>query len=91
MATTIPTLTGTDKQIAWANDIRDKRTAELDAMIANIISTGHGNPQGKSAAEIESQGEQYREILLSRTDAGFWIDSKDYGLTMVLNLSLIHI
>ena len=87
MTTALPMITGSDKQVAWANDIREKRITELDEMIANAIATGYGNPQGKSADEIEAQGEKYREILLSRTDAGFWINSRDYGLTTVLQLA----
>jgi hypothetical protein len=67
MTTEMPPLTGTPKQIAWANDIRNSLEAVLDAELARF-------------ADDIAAG--FREILhgvaARQTKADWWINCRDF-------------
>lgn len=81
--TTLPALTGTPKQIAWAEKIRPAKIAEIEANIADLraylTKTGiFGVSDPAQRAEIEA-GIAEREALITKTSAAWWIDRRDTG------------
>ena len=73
---TLPKLQGTEKQIAWAEEIRDKRLAEADAVIAKMLAKTQSYSEQKQN-EVKRQAACVREMLASRDSAAYWIDTRD--------------
>jgi hypothetical protein len=68
--TTLPTLTGSPKQIAWATSIRE---TAINAIEAKIAETG---------IEFNDLQQAVYDFLRGQSDASFWIDnraSRDYA------------
>lgn len=59
----LPKLTGSDKQIAWAHDIR-------------MAAVANGEKLSAMGAKADSL-KLMMDYLLSHTDASFWIDNND--------------
>ncbi len=59
------TLTGTDKQIAWATDIRNRIAADVAALLAKIKCPA------ETAAAITAE-------IVSHTEARWYIDRREY-------------
>lgn len=64
--TELPALTGSEKQIAWATEIRTDRLAAVDRVIAET-TTPH----------ILERRIGERAYLRNVTDAGWWIDRRN--------------
>jgi len=62
-------LTGTDKQIAWAEDIRKKIVQDLEEALAN----------SESAEMLPRALALLGRVVNSHTDAKFWIDGRSVG------------
>jgi hypothetical protein len=60
-----PTLTGSEKQVAWANDLRDRADKALQSIIPYATT-----PQAKQVVA------KIKEGMKSHTDAKFWIDNR---------------
>lgn len=60
----LPALTGTEKQIAWAEQIRSKTLATVAAFFANAGLAGRPEAQ------------QVYDLLDRQTEARWWIDSR---------------
>jgi len=70
-------LSGTDKQIAWAEQIRGEAVAAMDlltAQVEDLIATKPGSEADKAKARTALAGA--REDLLSHDQAGWWIDHR---------------
>lgn len=77
----LPALTGSEKQIAWAETIRRTALINLVALraeweqgIERMIKNGQIDPVAMDAAD-EAIG-AYRTELLAQTRAGWWIDER---------------
>lgn len=66
-----PTLTGTPKQVAWAQDIRARQIQEL---AASVVATYDAADTGRLVAALTA-------TALRSTDAKSWIDYRSYRLT----------
>jgi hypothetical protein len=68
----LPALQGTDKQIAWADDLRKQALAKLDKIAAAEVDMGNGNPEASEVVELI-----FCLILAKikkQAQARFWID-----------------
>lgn len=86
----LPELTGSPKQIAWANTLRDERLEQEKACYeANIR---HNELLLKEQPERQKEFEQankelaesekeYREYLISHTESKWWIDKRNWDGT----------
>lgn len=81
-----PDLKGTQKQIAWAITIREKILKEIDDTMLDEV-TGFDETVKEEPEKEErykkmllsgfNRGFAFREWLLSKTEAEFWIDNRD--------------
>jgi hypothetical protein len=68
MLYTLPELTGSEKQIAWAQKIRKTQYTMLDTYVNNHI---------RSTPEQKEVWVECFNWIFSQTDARFWIDRRD--------------
>lgn len=65
-------VTGTDKQVAWAQSIR----AQFNADIHNFLATAHA--QNRLSVKMFMEFTQVaRALFLDKTSASFWIDNRN--------------
>ena len=76
------TLTGSEKQVAWATTIRAQLLADVDATIAKI-DAANPNPDAKGQA-VRGQVLAARERLAQQTSAAWFIDHRSDSPQMVL-------
>ena len=76
----LPALEGSEKQIAWATDIRLKKLAELEQMMEEAFVEMPGEKE-----LIEAQGREYKAKLLQITKAATWIDIRKNGVEQILS------
>jgi hypothetical protein len=76
----LPTLEGSEKQIAWATEIRLEKLAELELMIEEALAE---MPEEKDL--IETQGQKYKAKLLQITKAATWIDVRKSSARQILS------
>ncbi|MFT4040697.1 MAG: hypothetical protein QM692_21130 [Thermomicrobiales bacterium] len=92
--TTLPTLTGTDKQIAWATDLRAQRLREMEARQADFerqaaIAITKGQTTEAEVTEGRAHGAAVVADILSHTEAKWWIDQRqDSVIRMMREVSL---
>lgn len=73
----MPELSGTEKQVAWAEDLRQRRMNQVTRLIE-----GAARAQDKTTTELidtEVKGLTMRGVIIalfSKADAKFWIDSR---------------
>jgi len=67
----MPTLTGTPKQIAWAETLRAEVAAKLLPLRAQIAERADGNPRVARAMVAAIDG------VMAHTDAKWWIDQRN--------------
>ena len=75
----LPALEGSEKQIAWATDIRLQKLAELEQMMEEALAE---MPEEKEL--IEAQGREHKARLLKITYAGHWIDARRYNVEDII-------
>jgi len=79
-------LIGSDKQVSWANTIRDEKMAVINAM----IEKGNSQIQTLSGA-ARAKAEQSRDLVLARVEklaaiesATYWIDARHDNVQMLM-------
>ena len=75
----LPALEGSEKQIAWATDIRLQKLAELEQMMEEALAEMPGEKE-----LIEAQGREYKAKLLKITRAATWIDARGYKVEDII-------
>ena len=70
----LPTLTGSAKQVAWAETIRAKGLASFDEYRAEIMRRAKGTEA--QVAEANRQWDAVRAWIAGQADAGWWIDRR---------------
>lgn len=81
----LPELTGTEKQIAWANTIR-VRFFEEYCKVQERMKKFTAEQMGKCKSEIEKLDRVAEYLFSSKTTASFWIDQRDTTLpTLIKN------
>lgn len=72
--TTLPALTGTNKQIEWAEDLRAQLDHDIDDYLAGKTRTQTN--RNKAATFAAALAPILRRIALTQTDAAWWIDNR---------------
>jgi hypothetical protein len=73
----LPALTGTEKQVAWALSIRQQMVDSLEAFIAECGS------RPDWAAKFTALREAFGAVVMSHTDARWFIDQRGFGTVRV--------
>ena len=76
----LPALEGSEKQIAWAADIRLRKLAELEQMMEEALAEMPGEKE-----LIEAQGREYKTRLLKITRAATWIDARKSSVDHIIS------
>lgn len=76
MTTTMPTLTGSEKQIEWASEIRERAIPVMREHGAELVANAArvSKPAGAAAQVAVSA---WIARLEAETDAAWWISNKD--------------
>ena len=61
----MPALTGSEKQVSWANDIRDRALKAIESTVPYATQQSHKDIIGR-----------IKKNIASKTDAKFWIDNR---------------
>ena len=69
----LPALTGSDKQIAWARTLR----ATAVKAVADFVNATRARCPADKADAFEAQAETVMTALTGKSDARYWIDSRD--------------
>lgn len=72
----LPALTGSEKQVAWANTLREKMLAKLAELVAYAKGYAAEHGDDASVARQMCQIEIGAELIRSRTAASWWIDNR---------------
>lgn len=70
----LPALTGSEKQIAWATTLRIEKLAEARTYIDDLLRRGRS--RGHDVAEAAVELEKLLVRLEHQTEAKFWIDNR---------------
>lgn len=82
----LPALTGTEKQISWAESIRAKRLDEVKALYAKTaernskVLAAHPERAADAKKAQDDLDKFYAQVMAwmsTKCDAGFWIDTRD--------------
>lgn len=77
----LPTLTGTDKQVSWASDIRARVVDALDALRRQIAQSAANKPgQDHLAAAVNATIDEH---LAQHAEAKWWIDNQHTAYTLI--------
>ena len=75
----LPALTGSEKQIAWAESIRAKQVAELSELDKALATAPAKTPDQLDAVRI---GREVVADMIARTSAKDWIEGRDTIVSM---------
>lgn len=82
--TDLPLLTGSPRQIAWAEQLREKMIGEMVRYV-DALKPAPGHEQDAAFAQ---RYETLAQMIRNKTDAGWWIDGRtDGGVTLVKRLA----
>lgn len=73
----LPPLTGTEKQVAWAESIRAHIMKELDDELAAGLAAGE---------QITEEGQMLIDTLMAQTEARWWIDARHFSIRSLMEL-----
>jgi len=84
-------MTGTEKQIKWAEDIRRANLTELDEILASaerclVARAARGKETPRVVAAVAAVNAA-RPALESIDDAVWWIEHRDYGVAANLGFA----
>ena len=76
-------LKGTEKQVRWAEEIREQKLAELEALKTEALEA-----MPEETALIEEQMASYRARLMEIEHASHWIDCRGYSIEDIIEVVL---
>jgi hypothetical protein len=85
-------LTGSEKQIAWAETIRTAKTAELEAWRQNMLAMAAKTARTATMTDevIAAKITEYEALIgkvLGNTSAAYWIDRRGFDARQLLKLA----
>lgn len=83
----LPQLTGSVKQIAWATTIRMKFIQQIRLRMEAVEKRLNGPDVSDRAKKMLQNMESDVTILLSHTDAAWWIENRDCKLKDLMRIS----
>lgn len=75
-ASGLPSLTGSEKQTAWANTLRVKMLAQLDELVAHAKTVADKKSEDKKVTELVEQIGIGADLIRAKTAASWWIDNR---------------
>ncbi len=76
-------LSGSPRQIEWAEQLREKMVAEM----VRYVDTSLKAPAPGQEAAFAQRYETLAQLIRAKTDANWWIDNRmDAGVTLVKRL-----
>lgn len=90
VAAGLPALTGSEKQVEWAARIRVALLAEIKQVRASLDARAAKHP-GPAADEVLAVADKAIAALESKSEARFWIDSRDLGGMAVLKAEMARL
>lgn len=91
MATlTFPQLTGSEKQVAWAKQVRSQRLLEVRTMVQNYNARAdraveHGKTDQATADAAKARNWELYTILSQQAEAHWWIERRDWTAKEILS------
>lgn len=76
----LPPLTGSEKQVAWAQTVRDQLHTWYAADIATRTRTGWYTPEMGITPAMVTEAQHGLTDVFRVTEARFWIDNRDKGI-----------
>lgn len=92
MNTNLPTLTGSEKQIAWATKLRAGMLDCIDRKLAlkELSPTAHIRPRDAADRASKTAKKAWLDKYLTQiTDAGFWIDTREAQGPTVMSAAVV--
>lgn len=83
----LPQLTGSAKQIAWATTIRMNFVHQIRIQMETVEKRLNEPDASDQAKKMLQTMESDVTILLSHTDAAWWIENRDYKLKDIMRIS----
>jgi hypothetical protein len=80
--TTLSELTGSEKQITWAETIREKAITEINQMIEQVIAAGEPTSEDDKAA-VKQIADSVAKAT-AETKSSFWIDNRGMSGRQIL-------
>ena len=80
----LPELTGTEKQIAWANTIRVAYFNSYSKIIAKYAEL-ESSKREQCKEELKSFSEVGEHLFSTKTSASFWIENRDLTIRLVVH------
>jgi len=77
LATELPSLTGSDKQIAWAEKIRTRSLEIMDQNFAKGVVYRSLGPDPKIFGTVSDRWRDYRVEIAAVTESKWWINHRD--------------
>ena len=76
IGTELPALTGTPKQVTWAEDIRREKLAKVAEEMTKFISSAPADTPAETLEETNSVLQTAYNRLAEQTSARWWIDAR---------------
>lgn len=73
----LPALTGTEKQVAWAESIRTDYVNQIRRIFDNLRHNAGVTDAAKIDAGAEAAHKNFSPFFDRRTDARYWIDNRN--------------
>ena len=89
--TSIPELTGSEKQIAWATGIRARIVSNLNRLIEEktALAEKRGIDPDKITAGAQKMADAIDKMVETETESRFWIDNRYYDEADILKSYII--
>lgn len=81
----LPTLTGSPKQIAWAETIRAEKIKKLDEILERIEGLKAKRPLTEIELEQDKKVQAFATDYRNENSAAKWIDARDKSIESLLN------
>ena len=82
----LPDLSGTEKQIAWANKIRDEKIEGCVQFLSRLDTEAKTK---ENYVEVEQYTQRFESLKDQNTTARFWIDNRDIGAVHLLEKQVV--
>lgn len=83
----LPDLKGSEKQIAWANTLRQKFVSEFSELLKNAeedLETATSEEKTKYNEIVKT----YEDLLQTKVDSRFWIDNRNEQAVVIVHQNI---
>lgn len=79
--TTLPALSGSEKQIAWAEQIREKKIPAIESIKVALYAKRPAFLSEAALAQISEEIEAFFAEITQNASAKFWIDKRESSMS----------